>query len=241
MEIKQKKTLTFEELVAMDQARIEEERREAESMRPATKSGGSRGPLLKKSDNVIEGQEVSPNDRYYLPVLDINHVPQWESKPMEERRHFTDKVALETCLGNCCGVPGLKGGCCHLDPVDLEHVLGPVDEKWIADTIKWFGKKGLHYKRGDLVIDYEEGKILGETLFKDAHNNQIFKEKTAYPFLRFQVLGPRYVCKFMNPETYMCQIYAVRPNMCRTYLCQYVVTNFLVKTKAHPGSYRRVR
>lgn len=198
-------------------------------------------PPRESSDNKKKEGIRNPEDKYYLPVLNINHIPQWESKPVNERKNFTDQVAMETCLGNCCGVPGLKGGCCHLDPVDLEHVLGPVDEEWIAETIKWFKKKGIPCNRTDIVIDYEEGKILGETIFKDAPNNRIFQEKQAYPFLRFQVLGPRYVCKFMNPQTYKCQIYEVRPNMCRTYYCQYVLTNFFVKTKKHPNRWQRVR
>lgn len=220
MELKQKKSISIDELIALDQERKAEE----ESFRP-------------KLDN----SEKSSNDRYYLPVLNINLAHEWPSKPMEERKHFVDKVAFETCLGNCCGVPGLKGGCCHLDPNDLEHVLGPVDEKWIADTVKWFRKKGLKFSRQDLVIDFEEGQIIGDTLFKDSVNNAVFKDKKAYPFLRFQALGPRYVCKFMNPETYMCQIYEQRPNMCRTYYCQYIMSNFLVKTKAHPNRWQKVR
>lgn len=196
---------------------------------------------IQKALEKTKGSIKNPEDRFYLPVLNLNHIPEWDSKPNEERKHFTDEVALNTCLGNCCGVEGLKGGCCHLDPIDLEHVLGPLDEDWIRDIIKWFKHKGISCNRSDIVIDYEEGKYLGQTLFKDAPNNQIFQEKQSYPFLRFQVLGPRYVCKFMNPQTYKCQIYEVRPNMCRTYYCQYILTNFLVKTKNHPNRWQKVR
>ena len=184
---------------------------------------------------------VEPSDKYYLPIINLNLPHEWPSKPAEERSHFTEKVAMETCLGNCCGVPGLKGGCCHLDPYDLEHVLGPVDELWIRDIVKWFRHKGLHFTREDVVVDYEEGLIIGDTLFKDAPNNAVFKDKHAYPFLRFQVLGPRYVCKFMSPETYMCSIYLHRPLMCRRYLCSYVTGNFICKTWTKPQTWRKVR
>ena len=186
-------------------------------------------------------KEKTPNDKFYVPVINLNLQHEWPSKPMEERCRFTDEVAMKTCLGNCCGVPGLKGGCCHLDPEDLEHVLGPVDETWIRDILKWFRKKGLNFSRSDVVIDYEEGRIIGETLFKDAVNNAVFSDRHAYPFMRFQVIGPRYVCKFMNPETYMCQIYEVRPEMCSRYLCQYVMTNFLCKTASHPNTWQKLR
>ena len=67
-------------------------------------------------------------DRFHLPVLHINDPTQWPSQPLENRMRFTDEVAFHTCLGNCCGVEGLKAGCCQMDPDDMEHVLGPVDE-----------------------------------------------------------------------------------------------------------------
>ena len=194
-----------------------------------------------KTSEKEKGSIKTAEDKYYLPVLNLNHAADWESKPVDQRKLFTDEVAMKTCLGNCCGVEGLKGACCHLDPIDLEHVLGPLDEDWIKDTIKWFKSKGISCNRSDIVIDYEEGKYLSETLFKDAPNNQIFQEKKSYPFLRFQVLGPRYVCKFMNPETYKCQIYQVRPNMCRTYYCSYILTNFFVKTKNKPNTWQKIR
>ena len=183
-----------------------------------------------------------PEDRFYLPVLNINHTKEWE--PVKGVRElWTDETAAASCLGNCCGVEGLKGGCCHLDPNDLEHILGPLDERWISDTVRWFRKHGGMplFTREDLVVDFEEGKILGETLFKDAPNNVIFQQKKAYPFLRFQALGPRYACKFMNPKTYKCLIYPIRPEMCSSYLCQWVLSTFLVKTKTKPNTWQKVR
>jgi len=192
-----------------------------------------------------EQPKKSPNDRYYLPVLNLNWNQDWQSKPVDQRKHWTDKEAMSTCLGNCCGVEGLKGACCHLDPFDLEHILGPIDsvkdEHWIQDTVKWFRNKGIPFTRQDLVIDYEEGKIIGETLFRESNNNNIFQQPTAYPMLRFQVIGPRYACKFMNPQSYKCTIYEVRPKMCRTYYCQYIQTNYLVKASPHPNRWQKMR
>ena len=221
MEIKQKKTISIEELLVLENN-------------------------TENTDNSFSSDDVnkikSEKDRYYLPVLNINRPEFWPPKSIEERKLFDDKNAEKTCLGNCCGVEGLKGACCHLDPFDLEHVLGPVDkenkERWVQSTIKWFKQKGLNFNRQDLVIDYEEGKIIGETLFKETGNKNIFQHEGAYPFIRFQVIGPRYACKFMSPLTYKCQIYEVRPEMCRTYYCQYVLSNFLVKTKNHPNRWQ---
>lgn len=191
------------------------------------------------------GATTQHSDRYYLPVLNFNHQNEWPSKPLSERAPFTDKTAYDTCLGNCCGVKGVKGACCQMDPYDLEHVLGPIDktgkERWVEKTVAWFRSKGLEYSRSDLVIDYEEGKIIGDNLFAQSNNSNVFQQESAYPIMRFQVLGPRYACKFMNPKTYKCTIYEMRPDMCRTYYCQYILTNFLVKTKAHPNSFRKLR
>ena len=225
MEIKQQKTISFEELLEM----------EAKNNPPKTQK------TTTAESKPSETKEKSPNDKFYLPVLNLNWAQEWPTKPVNERKHWTDEAAMNTCLGNCCGVEGLKGACCHLDPYDLEHVLGPLDEDWIKSTVKWFRNKGFNFSRQDLVIDYEEGKIIGENLFKDSPNNNIFLQPTAYPILRFQVIGPRYACKFMNPMTYKCSIYEIRPKMCSTYYCQYIATNFLVKVQPHPNRYVKIR
>lgn len=224
MKLQQKKTLSVDDLVQLD--------KQAAANKPLSS--------INKTDD-LNTEDKTPNDRYYLPVLNINHTKEWEPKPLSERKHFTDEIALETCLGNCCGVSGLKAGCCLMDTQDLEHVLGPVDENCIKKIVKYFRKKGLNYSRQDIVIDYEEGRIIGENLFKDAPNARIFQEKGAYPIMRFQVLGPRYACKFLNPQTFKCQIYEARPVMCSSYYCNYITTNFLVKTKVHPNRWRKLR
>lgn len=200
------------------------------------------------TDNVRDGAKqkthapeelraLRKENKFYLPVLKINHMDMWPPKPRSEREHFTDSVAKETCLSKCCGVPGLKSACCRMDPEDLEHVLGPLDEAWIGKIIKWFKKKGMTLTRHDVVIDHEEGQIIGRNLF-NAH--PIFEDPKSYPILRFQVDGPRFACKFLNNQTGMCNIYEARPDMCRTYLCGYVKSNFLVKTKENDNKWLMV-
>ena len=194
---------------------------------------------IKYDDNDLKKEKEEIKDRFYLPVLNLNSPDCWTPKPLEKRKYFTSDVAIKTCLENCCGVEGLKSACCILDTVDLEHVLGPVDEKWIKKIIKYFKSKGFkNITRHDVVIDYEEGKIIGDTFF---NGNKIFHERTSYPILRIQAVGPRFACKFLNYRTGKCIIYHIRPDMCKNYYCQYVKCNFLVATNDRPNVYKKLR
>lgn len=184
-----------------------------------------------------ELQKARKDNKYYLPVLSLNDATMWPPAQMADRRHLTDEIATETCLSNCCGVPGVFSACCRLDPDDLEHVLGPVKEKWVKKFLRYAKKKGWNYKRSDVVIDYEEGKLIGERFF---NGHPIFTKPTSYPMMRIQAMGPRFGCKFLNPDNGMCGIYEQRPGMCRGYYCQYIKKNFLVKTKEKPNTWRRV-
>jgi Fe-S-cluster containining protein len=187
-------------------------------------------------------QKTSTKDKFHLPVLHINDPTQWPSQPLENRLRFTDEVAFHTCLGNCCGVEGLKAGCCQIDPDDMERVLGPLDEEWIENIVVWLRRKGIAASRADIVIDWEEGKIIGERFF-NGERKAVFLAKESYPILRFQVFGPRFACKFLNPTNGKCTIYEKRPNMCQGYLCQYVKANFLIRTDPvnHPNTYTKFR
>ncbi len=224
MNLVQKGTITIEEVEASKPAEVVPV--------PEKEKSGSLTPEQKKEN------------RFYLPVININKETEWPSLPLSERRHFTDKVAYEVCLGSCCGVEGLKAGCCFIDLDDPEHVLGPLvtkdgkEDPWIMDTVRKLSRNGQNITRADIVIDYEEGKIIGEKFF---NGHPVFASKTSYPMMRFQVIGPRFACKFLNPVTKKCTIYTIRPDMCRNYLCNYVKSSFLVRTKSHPNTYTKVR
>lgn len=220
MEIKPK-TLTLAEL---EQLRETQEHAERKRLSLAT------GNLKKR--------QTLKRDRFYLPVLHLNDPTQWPNNP--NKTQFTDTVAHNVCLGNCCGTPGVFSACCQMDLEDLEHVLGPVDEKWIEATIAWFNKKGIVTTRTDLVVDFEEGKLIGEKFFQ-GERKQVFFSKETYPILRFQINGPRFACKFLNTVNGKCQIYEQRPGMCRGYLCQYIRSNFLVRAPGHPNTYIKLR
>ena len=203
---------------------------------PATSQDKSKSKSLRLPKDT-DLKELAEDTRYYLPVLHINDPKMWESRPKADRLPFTPEVATETCLSNCCGTAGVKSACCTLDPDDLEHVLGPVTEAWIKRTIKWFKKNGINVTRSDVVIDFDEGKLIGQAHFND---HKVFKSPDSYPILRIQAFGPRFACKFMSVHSGKCTIYEQRPDMCSGYYCQYVKSNFLVKTKNSGNKYIKV-
>lgn len=218
--------MTIEELFEFESSPIEPE---------STKETSNRSRLRLPKDT--DKEQLVEDNRYYLPLLHINDPTMWDSKPLSERLHFTDEVAMETCLSNCCGTPGVRNACCVLDKDDLEHVLGPVDEDWIKKMILWYKKKGMTMNRSDIVIDFEEGKLIGEAHFG---GHRVFTDPKTYPILRIQAYGPRFACKFLNVHNGKCGIYNQRSEMCRSYMCQFVKKNFLVRTKASKNKYVRV-
>lgn len=210
---------------------------EEDSIKLSNNASGKRGAQLLNQETREALPEIQKKNRFYLPVLHLNDQNMWESKPVSERVQFTPQIAEETCLSNCCGVPGLKSACCTMDMDDLEHVLGPITDHDIQTILKHFRKKGFNFTRSDIAIDEEEGRLLGQTFFND---HKVFKQSDSYPILRFQVFGTRFACKFLNTHNGKCNIYTVRPGMCRTYLCSYVKKNFLVSTKPGSTNYHRV-
>ena len=178
--------------------------------------------------NAIPTETEEKKGKYYLPVLNLNNRNFWKPLPISERKVWTNETAYATCVGNCCDVKGLKAGCCQMDMNDLEHVLGPIDNEDIKLILHELRKRRINATREDVVIDFEEGKLIGETYF---NGHEVFKRKESYPILRFQVSGPRFVCKYLSTETGKCTIYQFRPKMCRGYLCQFVQTRFLIRHK----------
>lgn len=197
--------------------------------------------LETKSTKSLTGDELKAakkENRFYLPVVYLNHMDMHPPKPNSERQHWTDEKAMETCLGNCCGIPGAKSMCCRMSPDNLEHVLGPIDEKWIKKIVEWFNKRDIVVTRHDIVIDYEEGKLIGQNFF---NGNAVFEKKDSYPIMRIQAEGPHFACKFLNNMTGKCNIYPMRPTpMCDTYLCGYVKSNFFVRSKEKPNTWAKI-
>jgi len=176
-------------------------------------------------------------NKVHLPVLNLNIKEEWESLPLSKRRHLTDELAQETCGSNCCGYEGLAAACCQLNPENLEHVLGAITKEDISRILKQLKKSIPSIEKSDIVIEKEEGMLIGRTFF---NGHDIFNQENSYPMLRFQIYQNRFVCKFLNPKTKQCSIYSVRPEMCKNYFCRYVKTNFLLRTPSNPNIYKKI-
>lgn len=227
--------------------KVERKKVETEEVSPTTFIPFSAQLSKTESDTNNPTQESGENkeipkkkvlNKYHLPVLNINKPDYWPSLPLKDRRHLTDKVAVESCLGNCCGYEGLNAGCCQLDTEDLEHVLGSVSEEDIERLLKHLRKVLPGIKRDDIVMDIEEGKLFGRQFFND---HPVFKAEQSYPMMRLQSFGPRFVCKFLSLETFKCTVYNHRPDMCRGYYCQWMKSSFLIRTKDRPNTWQKIR
>jgi len=228
MNSKKQKTLSLDELLEMENINLSDPFGDVDIQNDENKT---------KRLNKEEIAKVRKDNKYYLPILSLNDPNMWAEKPKKNRIHFTDEVAKETCLTNCCGVPGVFSACCRLDLDDLEHVLGPVTEKWVKRFLNYAKKRGWNYRRSDVVIDIEEGKLIGERFF---NGHPVFSRPSSYPMMRLQIMGPRLACKFLNPEDGLCGIYQNRPDMCKKYICQYVKNNYLVRLPDKPNTYRKI-
>lgn len=196
------------------------------------------------NENVLpsESESNSNNEKklrskIHLPILYLNKEEEWKPAPLSERRHLTDKVAHEVCGSNCCGYKDLAAACCQISPENLEHILGAITKEDISRLLKQLKKSIPTIEKSDIVIEREEGMLIGKTFFE---GHDIFNQKTSYPMLRFQIYENRFICKFLNPKTKQCTVYSARPDMCRDYFCRYIKSNFLVRTPSNPNIYKKV-
>ena len=126
----------------------------------------------------------------------------------------------EICSTKCYGREGYDGSCCTLE--DRDWIIGPHTdtEDFINRLSNKFGRK-IEYK--DVFIDYEEGK----ELFPDKNT---WQDQLTYPALRVDLNNPRRPCIFYNTTIKACSIYDIRPRICQTYHCWYLVKDKLISS-----------
>ena len=121
----------------------------------------------------------------------------------------------DICSKKCSGTDGYDGNCCTLEH-QRDWLLGPLTEdqveKLLFDLRLTWNRK---VERKEVVIDYEEGCNLFPTRFN-------WQNKNNFPCLRVNPLHHRLPCVFYDPDLKKCNIYHIRPHMCREYVCDYL-------------------
>jgi Fe-S-cluster containining protein len=117
-----------------------------------------------------------------------------------------------TCSSKCMGIEGNSGGCCTMGERDF--IIGPIDD---ADAFveRLSLSTGKTVSRSDVFIEYAEGK----DLFPFRAN---WQNESYYPALRVNMDSPRLPCNFYDESGGQCNVYDVRPNICRTYQCDHL-------------------
>ncbi len=215
MKIEQKGTLSVEDLQKLEQARKELEQTSAVSYKVGT---------LQK----LKQPQTALQDKFHLPLLNFESESEYPPISSGERIHLTDELHRNICNRHCCGIDGLGWACCFINPDSPEHVLGPVDKKWI----KQFGTSN--------TMEEDEGKEFARKRLA-VHYEPFFRSQN-YPMLRLQIYGGLYVCRNFDLKTRGCMLSCKqRPEICRNYLCEYLRANYFVRLPEHPHIYVKVR
>ncbi len=131
---------------------------------------------------------------------------------MADREALKLLVTEHTCERKCMGFDGNSGGCCTLGPRD--YIIGPVEDVDLLLerlSVEW----GRPVTRGEVVIDYEEGRAL----FPE---RAVWQHPSHYPAMRVLTEHPRVPCRFYDLERSRCTIYAIRPPLCRRFECDWL-------------------
>jgi Fe-S-cluster containining protein len=117
-----------------------------------------------------------------------------------------------TCGQKCMGLAGHNGGCCTLG--DRDWIIGPINDvdAFLARLSEKLGRPVL---RGEAFIDYEEGRAL----FPE---RSTWQGEANYPTMRVRTDDPGYPCVYFDRATGGCTVHAIRPEVCRTWLCDHL-------------------
>lgn len=120
---------------------------------------------------------------------------------------------MNHCQKKCLGYDGNHGGCCTVGNRDF--ILGPVldAESFIEKLKKRF--PGVDISFDDIFIKYEEGS----KMFPD---KKYWQNPQSYPCFRLSQNKIK-SCIFYNESIKCCSIYEDRPDMCRSFMCDYLI------------------
>lgn len=119
------------------------------------------------------------------------------------------------CSFKCFGIDNYDGSCCSLE--DRDYIIGPHTdcENFLKSLSQKFGRE-IHFK--EVFIEFEEGKKLFP-------NKKCWQNPLSYPCLRVELNHPKKPCIFYNTQLKACNVYDIRPEICRTYKCLYLAEN----------------
>lgn len=118
-----------------------------------------------------------------------------------DNKELTSVCFNECPYGNCCTA---KNGMLILGPVSDPH-------RFLSDLAKKYGRS---FTWDEVFIGYDEGK----ELFKDSG---YWQEPAHYPAMRVKMDVKDNPCVFYNTHIKACTVYDIRPEMCRTYGCDF--------------------
>ena len=126
-----------------------------------------------------------------------------------DREALKSTLIEYSCGQRCMGYAGNKGGCCSI--ADRDFIIGPIDDPaaFLARLSEATGREVSH---AEVFIDHEEGSAL----FPD---RPTWQRPQSYPALRVVPDHPLRPCRFYDVEAGRCTVYAIRPEVCRRFLC----------------------
>lgn len=130
-----------------------------------------------------------------------------DSTPTEDE--IKSLANLYTCTRNCFGQKGNAAGCCSIGSRDF--IIGPITDP--KQFLKRLEAEGHKYSFDQVFINFNEGK----KLFPHLAN---WQNPSHYPALRVTADSP-HSCRFLS-ENKQCTVYAVRPEICRSYQCEHL-------------------
>lgn len=121
---------------------------------------------------------------------------------------------MNHCQKKCLGYDNNHGGCCTVS--NRNFIIGPVGNS--KEFIEKLKKRipGVDISFDDVFIEYEEGR----RMFPD---KPVWQNPNNYPCLRLNQTKLA-SCIFYNEAIKCCSIYEDRPEMCRNYMCDYLMS-----------------
>lgn len=121
----------------------------------------------------------------------------------------------DICSNKCWGNPGYHGSCCSIEERDF--IIGPhLDSEEFLDRLN--EKFGREFEFDEIFYSFETGKNIFQ-------NKTTWQNPESYPALKINFSSIKKPCIFYNTHLKACSVYEIRPETCRSYMCDYLKDN----------------